>query len=53
MNNEKNPKVVYRYNAKVIVGIIGLLLLSMPLVANIIENANASQNKFSTQLQEM
>ncbi len=45
-NNNTNFKVVYRYNTKAIVSIVGLLLLAMPLISSIIQSVHASQNKF-------
>lgn len=46
-NNENNkPKIVYRYNIKAIVTIVGLLLTSMPLISNTVRNIESSNNKF-------
>ncbi len=46
MKNEKNLKVVYKYNSKIIASIVGLVLIALPMISHIISSIKSSQNKF-------
>lgn len=46
MENEKNLRVIYKYDSKIIGGIVGLVLIAMPLISHIISCIKSSQNKF-------